>query len=453
MNTSLRLRLVVIILTPLLVIAGIIATLAVYDAQLRANARFDRSLLSAVLSISRDVALSGGDALSPETNTLLQDTSGGRVYYHVYAPDGVFVTGYATPPVPKAPLSEVEIGQTYYDSTYKGDAVRVLRFTDVVQIDGLSGTFTFTVWQETALRSAIVSDLSRRTFGVIATLVLAVALVVWFGVRLGLRPLLALEAAIARRSPDDLTAIRRSVPAEARGIVSTLNRLFGQVSSTLEAKDVFISNAAHQLRNPIAGVVAMSDAVRSAKTLEDMRERSKELGVASRRAGDLANKLLALERASSQGNTGSFTQVPLATLLQEVCERIAFACAAKSVTLNLTVPEHPISVTADATMLSEAITNLIENALIHAGPDLSRIDVSLASDPSFVAIRVQDNGCGFPPQYVEKVRERFGQVRPSAGSGLGLAIADAVAKHHNGALDIAPLPEGLRITLRIKPNG
>lgn len=450
MNTSLRLRLVVIILTPLLVIAGIIASLAVYDAQLRANARFDRSLLSAVLAISRDVALSGGDALSPETNALLQDTSGGPVYYHVYAPDGVFVTGYATPPVAKTPLDEVESGQTYFDSLYKGDAVRVLRFTDAVQIDGLSGTFTFTVWQETALRSTIVRDLSRRTFGVIATLVLAVALVVWFGVRLGLRPLLDLEAAIARRSPDDLTAIRRSVPIEARGIVSTLNRLFGQVSSTIEAKDVFISNAAHQLRNPIAGVVAMSDAVRSAKTLEDMRERSEELAVASQRAGDLANKLLALERASSQGNTGSFTPVPLATLLQEVCQRSTATCATRGVTLNLSVPDHPLTVNADATMLSEAVTNLIENALIHAGPDLSHIDVSLADKTAFAVIHVQDDGCGIPPQFVEKVRERFGQVRPSAGSGLGLAIADAVARHHNGALDITPMPKGLRITLRIR---
>ncbi|MGC1506721.1 MAG: ATP-binding protein [Sulfitobacter sp.] len=291
---------------------------------------------------------------------------------------------------------------------------------------------------------------SRRTFGVIATLVLAVALVVWFGVRLGLRPLLALEAAIARRSPDDLTAIRRSVPAEARGIVNTLNRLFGQVSTTIEAKDVFISNAAHQLRNPLAGVVAMSDVVRSAKTLEDMRERSEELAVASRRAGDLANKLLALERASSQGNTGSFMPFPLATLLEEVCLRNTLACEAKEVILELSVPDHPVMVNADATMLSEAVTNLIENALIHAGPDLTHINVSLADESPIAAICVRDNGCGIPLQFVEKVRERFGQVRPSAGSGLGLAIADAVAKHHNGTLDIVPLPDGLRIILRIR---
>ena len=450
MNTSLRLRLVLIILTPLLVIAGIIAALAVYDAQLRANDRFDRSLLSAALSVSRDVALSGGDALSPETNALLKDTSGGPVFYHVYAPDGVFVTGYATPPVPRVELTEVDSGQAYYDSSYKGAEMRVLRFTDAMQIEGLSGNFTFTVWQETALRRAIVRDLSQRTFGVIASLVIAVALVVWFGVRLGLRPLLALETAIAQRSPDDLTAIRRRVPVEAQGIVRTLNRLFGQVSSSMAAKDVFISNAAHQLRNPIAGVVAMSDAVLSAKTFEDMQERSQELGRASRRAGDLANKLLALERATAAGNTGSFTQVPLGGLLEDVCALKRPACSAQNVTLDLTLPKQAQNITGDSTMLSEAVTNLIDNALLHAGPALSQINLTLSDKTPFAEISVTDNGCGIPPEFVEKVRERFGQVHPSAGSGLGLAIADAVAKHHGGRLDIIPLPDGLRIVLRIK---
>jgi two-component system sensor histidine kinase TctE len=450
MTTSLRLRLVLIILAPLLLIAGIIAALAVYDAQLRASERFDRSLLSAVLAISRDIAVSGGDALSPETNTLLQDTSGGRVFYHVYAPDGVFVTGYATPPVPRFELADVANGQVYFDSNYQSADVRVLRFTDAMQIEGISGNFTFTVWQDTALRDAVVRDLSLRTFGVIASLVLAVALVVWFGVRIGLRPLLDLEAAIARRSPNDLTAIKRRVPVEARGIVATLNRLLGQVSTTLEAKDVFISNAAHQLRNPIAGVVAMSDAIQSAKTLEDMRERSNELAHASRRAGDLANKLLALERASANGNMASFDAVNMGTLLQDVCDLKEAACNAKGVTLELVLPCTAPIVLVDATMISEALTNLIENALVHAGPELSRITVTLDTKGPFVAIRVEDDGSGFPPEYVERARERFGQVGPSEGSGLGLAIADAVANHHEGKLDITPKPGGLCITLCIK---
>ena len=194
MNLSLRLRLVLIILLPLLLIATLLGLWAVSDAQSRANERFERSLLSAALAVSRDVAVSDGDALSPATNALLRDTSGGQVFYHVYAPDGVFVTGYATPPVPL----EVEAGeQQTFTGVHQGEPVHALRFVDVMQVDGLTGAFTVTVWQKSELRSALVNDLTRRSFLIMALLVLSVALVVWFGVRLGLRPLLDLETAIA----------------------------------------------------------------------------------------------------------------------------------------------------------------------------------------------------------------------------------------------------------------
>lgn len=443
MNSSLRLRLVLIILIPLLLIAGIVSAIAVYDAQQRAAERFDRSLLSAVLAISRDVALSGGDALSPETNSLLQDTSGGLVFYHVYAPDGVFVTGYATPPV--APSQQTGV-QTYYDSRYQGEDVRVLRFTDAMQIEGLSGEFTFTVWQDAKLRDAIVADLSRRTFQIISSLIAAVALVVWFGVRLGLRPLLALENAIALRSADDLTAIRRKVPVEARGIVNTLNRLFGQVSSTLTAKDVFISNAAHQLRNPIAGVVAMSEAVASAKTIEDMRERSQELAKASRRAGDLAEKLLTLERASAAGLSAQFKPVDLNSLLTHVTDQQAKASKIK---LTKQLPDNPIMVNGDETMLTEAVTNLIENARLHGGPNVSEVTVTLTEKQGQIALTIQDDGIGIAAEDLARARERFGQIHPSQGSGLGLAIADAVAQQHGGEMIAQTGDKGLRVTLAL----
>ena len=449
MNSSLRLRLVIIILVPLLIIAGIVSTIAVFDAQQRAAERFDRSLLSAVLAISRDVALSGGDALSPETNTILQDTSGGRVFYHVYAPDGVFVTGYATPPVSLTPQADV---QSYYDSVYQGDDVRVLRFTDAMQIEGLSGEFTFTVWQDAALRDAIVSDLSGRTFRVISSLILALALVVWFGVRLGLKPLLALENAIALRSADDLTAIKRHVPAEARGIVETLNRLFGQVSSTLTAKDVFISNAAHQLRNPIAGVVAMSEAVGSAKTMADMRERSGELVKASRRAGDLAEKLLALERASAANNAVQFRRVDLAALVGHVSQQAKSSAMTSTVDVSVSLPGSPCWINGDETMLNEALTNLIENAHIHGGPRLTQIDVSLAAKDGNYVLSVKDDGVGIAQIDLARARERFGQIHPSQGSGLGLAIAEAVVQQHGGDMVIHAGQQGLQVDLMFQQS-
>ena len=443
---SLRIRLTLIILIPLLIICGLVAVWAVWDARERASERFDRSLLSTALAISRDVAVSGGDALSPETSTLLRSTSGGLVFYHVYAPDGVFVTGYATPPV-AAEAGEADANQYYFDGRHQSRDVRVLRFVDAMQIDGLAGDFTVTVWQDTELRKAIVRDLSWRTFRVMASLFLAVGLIVWFGVRSGLRPLISLEEAISRRSPDDLTPIKRTVPVEARGIVAKLNDLLLQVTSTLKAKDDFISDAAHQLRNPIAGLLAMSSAVQSARTMEDVRNRSDDLVTAATKASDLANSLLTYERARAE-MLAPLSQNSVTKLISDIIEDMTPVCADAGVTLTKDIPSKDISARVDPTMIKESVLNLINNALLHGGPKLTRIAVALRDDPN-LTISVSDNGIGIPDALHAVSTERFKQIKPADGSGLGLAIVKAVAEQHSGKVQLASLNPGLCVTMQM----
>ena len=237
---SLRSRLILIILTPLLLIALVAGAWQFRNATLSAQNIFDRGLLSAALAISRDIAVSDGDALSPATRRLVNDTSGGELFYHVYAPDGVFVTGYSTPPVlPKSAPSD-QADPFYYDARYQGRDVRVLRFQDGTTISGVSGVFNITVWQNAEVRNSFVHDVVTRSFAVILLLVISVALIVWFGVAFGLRPLLELEKAIAKRTPTELEPIRRPVPIEARGLVATLNELLDRVSRRISSKDEFI---------------------------------------------------------------------------------------------------------------------------------------------------------------------------------------------------------------------
>lgn len=444
LSVSLRMRLTLIILIPLLIICGLVGAWAVFDAQERAGDRFDRSLLSTALAISRDVAVSGGDALSPQTNALLRSTSGGPVFYHVYAPDGVFVTGYATPPVADE-VGETDATQYYFDGQHQSRSVRALRFTDAMQIDGLTGDFTVTVWQDFALRNTIARDLSWRTFRVMASLLIALGLIVWFGVRLGLRPLISLEEAISRRSPDDLTPIRRAVPIETSGIVGKLNDLLGQVSATMKTKDDFISDAAHQLRNPIAGLLAMSSAVQSARTMEDVHSRSEDLVFAAQKASDLANNLLTYERARAEP-VAPFSQHSLSAVVKDAALSLQAVCDDTGVTLNLSIPEAEVFALIDPTMVRECVLNLINNALLHGGPDVSEITVVVRGPAE---ISVSDNGQGIPDALHESAIERFKQVKPSQGSGLGLAIVKAVAERHGGKVRLQSLNPGLRVTMEL----
>ena len=449
-TTSLRLRLTGIILGPLLIIAVAVGVWQLGYTRQKAEDIFDRSLLTTGLAIAADVARSGGDALSLETRDLLSDTSGGPVYYHAFAPSGVYVTGYATPPArsPEAVALHGDAFYGFYDSTYFGRPVRALRLRQVNTVGGIAGTYTYTVWQDVTILEALIRDLARQVLIVMAVLIGTVALVVWFGVNLGLRPLLDLEDAISRRNSDDLSPIRRPVPPEARGLVVRLNTLFGQVEATMQAQASFISNAAHQLRNPIAGVLAMAEAVRRAPTPEDTRARAGELLTSARQVRDLANKLLTLERASAAG--GPLERVDLVRLLGDVGHDFRPRAQAQEVDLVLTLARGPVMVEADRLMLREAITNLIDNALCHGGSGLGRIIIALAITKGHARLTVSDDGRGLSAAEVPLALARFGQVGTSEGSGLGLPIAEAVVASRGGRLEIAPAGEtrkGLTVAL------
>ena len=446
---SLRVRLTLIILLPLLLIGTGIGFWALREAEARGKERFDLSLLSTALAISRDVALSGGDALSPATRDLISDTSGGPVFYHAYAPDGVFVTGYATPPVPENAANFNSQAQTYFDAIYQGESVRVLRLKDAMQVEGLSGDFTFTVWQNTSVRTSFARDLARQTFVVIATLVASLALIVWFGVKLGLRPLLDLEQAISKRSADDLTPIRRKVPVEVSGVVATLNALLNQVSVTIEAKNSFISNAAHQLRNPIAGVLAMAQAVRSSPDAITAQNRSDELVDAAQHASRLANQLLTFERANAIERNVNFERFDIVNTLSVILDKFAQRCKENGVDINMICNQDRMMFEGDELMIGEACSNLIDNALLHGGSDLTKISINLSIETNRLKLEIADDGVGIAPDKRAAALERFGQLNPSTGSGLGLAIAAAVVSRHHGTLSMQSRSPGLAVILSL----
>lgn len=447
--SSLRARLILIILAPILVISLVAAAWQFRNATIRAEAIFDRGLLSAALAISRDVAVSDGDALSPSTRALVNDTSGGELFYHVYAPDGVFVTGYSTPPILPVGAAEVPRDPYYYNALYQGEAVRVLRFQDVTVVSGIAGVFNITVWQSAQVRRQFVRDVLTRSFAVIAALVISLGVVVWFGVGLGLRPLLDLESAIARRSPTELEPIRRAVPVEAKGIVQTLNTLLDRISRRISSKDEFISNAAHQLRNPVAGLLALAEAVENAPTPDVAKRRSSELVQAAREASALTNKLLSFERASGVNMRHSGEVLCLADLVRQVGAAFDASGEAGKIALIYELEAAEVPVRGEAFLLHEAILNLLNNAVTHGGPSLSRIKMRLARVDGKAILTISDDGVGIPPERHVEALSRFGQAGGGPGSGLGLPIAARVMENHGGHLEIVEVAQGVSIRMTL----
>ncbi|MCP9483453.1 sensor histidine kinase [Shimia sp. CNT1-13L.2] len=446
---SLRQRLFFLILTPLVLMAVLLGFWRVSVAQRTAEELFDRSLLSAALAISRDVAISGGDALLPSTSDLIRDAAGGEVFYHATGPGGIYVTGYAYPP----PHGEPEGGDLYvplyFEATYRAEPVRVLRIMERATIDGMTGNSTVTVWQRISDRNEFASQLAKRAAALMGGLLLTLALVVWFAVARGLRPLLDLQDAIAIRSPDDLSRIKRPVPIEAQGIVATLNRLFARVEESISAHQVFISNAAHQLRNPAAAVQSMAESLRDAPSDEIRNQRIEELVTAARGAARVTDQLLSMDRLRQPMPSTRMEQFDLAAEIQNVCEDMAPDVLSRGLAFEWVAPDRSIEVCGDRIFIAEAVKNLIDNALKHGGAEMTSITVALRQQDETALITISDDGAGLSPDDTELALGRFSQVQPSDGSGLGLAIAASVAERHGGTLSIDRVAMGASLTMEL----
>ncbi|WP_022706391.1 sensor histidine kinase [Paracoccus zeaxanthinifaciens] len=431
-NLSLRLRLFLLILSPLLVASVLLGIWRYQVARDTSDLLFDRGLLAAALAISRDVAISEGDALSPATRSVISDAGGGEVFYHVTGPGGIYVTGYAYPPSWRVP-DAVDGRPQYAVATYRGEPVRILRMSETTTIDNLTGQTVVTVWQRMSDRYAFARQLSYRAAVLIGALMATLAVVVWFGVQRGLSPLRGLRDAIERRSPDDLTPIRRPVPSEVRGVVATLNRLFGQVQDSIQAHQAFISDAAHQLRNPAAALLSLAETLPHARDPEERHRRQQELIAAARRSATLAEKLLSMERLRYGGMSGR-QAIDLNAVAEEAASDLAPLILSRDLALSFDAA-GPLPVMADPVLVGEAIRNLIDNAIQHGGPTMTAIAVTLSRTGDAARVTVSDDGRGLSPEDLELAFRRFGQVRSGQGSGLGLSIVRQVAEAHGGQVD------------------
>ena len=116
--------------------------------------------------------------------------------------------------------------------------------------------------------------------------------------------------------------------------------------------------------------------------------------------------------------------------------------------ISLTLGEDVGALRGDPVMLREAVVNLVDNALRHGGPGLTRIEVSaraVGRQPAPISVR--DDGRGLTAEEVDLARERFRQMSPSSGSGLGVSIVEAIAISHGGTLELHPRTPGLEAVL------
>jgi two-component system sensor histidine kinase TctE len=423
-------------------------------------AQASRALLRQVKPIEQglliDFPRAAQDVLEADPNDPLM--------YTVSTPPGHFILGNENLPAPPARI-ERKLDTPYF---YDGEVVpqpdpsgtpKQMRIAALYvafgDISAPQQTMLVQVARSSANREELARAILADTLLPLSGLVLLMSLIVWAGIRAGLAPLARLRREVESRAPGDLTPLKLDLaPIELRSLAGALNDLLASVRHHVGAQQRFIADAAHQLRTPLAGLKSQTKLALEAATDEAQRNRLDMVHQSATRSAHLVAQLLTLARAEPGAAALERTRFDLHRFVREVAAHLVPRALRSGVDLGVDAPAGEIVVHANAALLREALTNLVDNAIRYGGRGAEvtlRIKVEDKEAGTPVLIIVDDNGPGIPAADRERVFERFVRATEGGdGCGLGLAIVREIIERHHGTVTLGDAePHGLRVTIRL----
>lgn len=303
------------------------------------------------------------------------------------------------------------------------------------------GKYRVVVGQEAEYRQEMALDVvsSQLTPWLVALPVMLLLLIVMLSREL--KPLKKLAQTLRSRSPDATdTLSTQGVPAEVRPLLDSLNHLFTRTQEMMSRERRFTSDAAHELRSPLAALKVQTDVAQL--YLDDPQAQAKALAqmhAGIDRASRLVDQLLTLSRLDSLDNLDNIEPLALADLLQSAVMDIYHPAQQAGIDIRLNINAPQATRTGQQLLLSLLVRNLLDNAIRYS-PRGSVVDVTLNAR----SFSVRDNGPGIAPDALARVGERF--YRPpgqdETGSGLGLSIVKRIATLHGMRVSLANGAEG-----------
>ncbi len=219
-------------------------------------------------------------------------------------------------------------------------------------------------------------------------------------------------------------------------------------------KDEFLATLAHELRNPLAPIRAAAHVIK-VLNLSDPRL-AKAQGMIERQVthiSRLVDELMELSRVTLGRIDLQLRNESLAAILTGVAEAIQPSIDLAGHEIVLDLPDEPLVIQADAVRLSQAISNVLENAVKYT-PRGGRVTVRSWREGDLAAIVIEDTGIGIRPEMIGRVFDMFVQGDSSVqrgGLGIGLALTRKLIELHGGMISAAsPGPDqGTQFTIHI----
>ena len=271
--------------------------------------------------------------------------------------------------------------------------------------------------------------------------------------RRALRPIRDLSQAAAQISGGD--DLKKRIPAAGNDELSQLagafNGMIQRLDEAFEAERQFASDASHELRTPMAVILAQCDEAMDADlSPEEYRQALRVIRRQGRRMNRMITGMLECMRMERKSDLYAREDVNLSELTESLCQDLALI-GEKGIQVTWQVADG-IHFTGDRTLLSRLIANLVGNAYRY-GRENGHTQVTLSREGENILLSVADDGIGIAPDQQEKIFRRLYQGtshRNGEGVGLGLSMARQIARMYGGEITVKSAPgAGSTFTVRL----
>ena len=297
--------------------------------------------------------------------------------------------------------------------------------------------------------------LTRSLLTFIAIFIVIISLTGYLLAKESLAPIHSIISAADRISNDNLSE-RIKPPAsmdELSNLIATLNRLFERLETSFRTQKQFISDAAHELKTPLAILrTGMETELNDDRVDDRVKERLiRDIDTISR-LSTLVEKLLLLSRLENRKIEMKAEPIDLKSLLGQVVDTMSLLAEEKEQTLSLDLSEGVLT-SGDPDLLYQAFFNILNNAIKYT-PRQGHISVSIVPQSDSAVATVRDDGIGMSSEERGNVFNRFYRADNSRslekGYGLGLSITRWIVVLHKGAISLdAAVSGGTVVTVRL----